>query len=374
MLGYRAAIFAFLDSRYGSVRKKKDSTIEEREQYEKLAEKFMKGKVVPLSDLKRFKDYLVEKKRPPHSISQGVTCVRIWFEHYGHELSSKDMRELKKHMPSQRTGVTREGELSPEIIRNIIDHTGDSRLKAVILLMLSSGIRVGELVQLNINDVDLKKNTVYISDLIAKTGVSRITFFSDEARDAISSYLNEREMYIERSKKFTPRLKKEFKESKKLFPITPDAIRTGLNATLKKAGLHEIDPRTDRANIHPHSFRKYFSSSLKLAKCPEDIVEYWMGHLNGVSSVYRVYNEKQLREQYKQFEFCLLVDYSYQAQKEMKSQLEEHNGIIKNLEKERDALKERLQQLEQTQDIKKKIEETDLYKKIMADVEQKLKK
>ena len=101
-LGYRAAIYSFLDSKYGSVRKKKDSTSEEREQYEKLAVKYMKGKVLPLADLKGYKDYLTTKQRPPHSISQGVTCVRIWLEHYEHELSSKDIRELKKYMPTEK--------------------------------------------------------------------------------------------------------------------------------------------------------------------------------------------------------------------------------------------------------------------------------
>lgn len=332
--GYRATIYVFLDSRYGSVRKQKDSTQEDRETYEKLAMKYMKGKVSPLTDLKKYKDYLSDIRRPPHSISQGVVCVRIWLEHYGHDLSSKDIRELKKYMPSQRHGVTREGELTPEVLRAVLNHTGDSRLKAAVLLMLSSGIRIGEMTKLTLQDVDLEKNTVYISDLIAKTGVSRMTFFTDECKDAINSYLKEYDVYIERATRLTPRLKKEYKNSSRLFPITTSVIRTSLIATLKRSGIYQTDSRTNRTNIHPHSLRKYFSSTLKLAGMPEDIVEYLMGHTTGLTMAYRTYSESQLREQYKKFEFSLHVDYSYTAQKELKSQMSDAEKEILALKQE----------------------------------------
>ena len=362
LLGYRAAIFAFIDSRYGVVRKKKDSTPEERMQYEKFAKKYLQGKVSPLVDLKGYKDYLTKLKRPPHSISQGVTCVRIWLEHYGHELSSKDMRELKKHMPSQRTGVTREGELSPDIVKTILSHTADTRLKAAILVMLTSGVRVGELAKLTIDDVDLKKNSIYISDMIAKSGVTRITFFTDEARDALVAYLKERDKYIAQAKKFTPRLGQQYQESDLLFPITTNVFRTTMNAALKKAGLHQIDKRTNRANVHPHSLRKYFSSTLKLAGMPEDICEVLMGHGTQISTAYRVYSDKQLREQYQKFSFCLDVNYAYTEQKELRSQLDE-------LKTENTTLLERLKQVEQGQTEQAIRERANLSEMIRAEVE-----
>ena len=362
LLGYRAAIYAFIDSRYGVVRKKKDSTLKERMQYEKLAKKYLEGKVSPLVDLKGYKDYLTKLKRPPHSISQGVTCVRIWLEHYDHELSSKDMRELKKHMPSQRTGVTREGELSPDIVKTILSHTADTRLKSAILLMLTSGIRVGELVKLTIDDVDLKKNSIYISDLIAKSGVTRTTFFTNEARDALVAYLKERDKYVAQAKKFTPRLGQRYQESDLLFPITTNVFRTTMNAALKKSGLHQIDKRTNRANVHPHSLRKYFSSTLKLAGMQEGIVENLMGHTTQLSAAYGIYSDAQLREQYQKFSFCLDVNYAYTEQKELRSQLDE-------LKTENTTLLERLKQVEQEQSEQAKREKADLSEMIRAEVQ-----
>jgi integrase len=331
-LGYRSSIFQFLDSRNEkNVRKGKDSTPEEQREYERLAAKYMKGKVIPLSDLKRFKDYLVDMKRPPHSISQSITCVRIWLEHYDFELSSKELKELKKHMPVQRHGVTREGELTPEVLQDVLSHTGDSRLKAAVLLMLTSGLRIGELIELTLDDIDMKRNMIYVSDLVAKTGVDRRTFFTGEAKEALTTYLKERDTYIKRSKTYTPRLKKEFKESKKVFATTTNVLRTGMINTLKKSGHHQSDPRTNRGRLHPHSLRKYFSSTLKLAGMQEDLVEYLMGHSTGLSNAYRTYSAKQLQEQYQKFEFALHVDYRFTEQKELRSQVEDAEAKIKEL-------------------------------------------
>jgi integrase len=374
-LGYRAAVYAFLDHRYGNVRKKKDSTPEEREQYEKLAAKYLKGKVNPLVDLKGYKNYLTSLKRPPHSISQGVTCVRIWLEHYEHGLNSKDMRELKKHLPSQRTGVTREGELSPEIIRSILAHTGDTRLRAAILVMTTSGIRVGELSGLTSRDVDLPKNTIHISDLVAKGGIQRTTFITDEAKEALAEYIKDRVGYINRAKRLTPNLKKQYRESEKLFPMTDKTIRNGLNGALKRAGLYETDSRTNRTTVHPHSFRKYFSSTLKLAGMPEDITEVLMGHSTQLSTAYRVYSDRQLKEKYDQYSHVLNIgDFGYGVRQELKSRMNGQDEEIKQLRREKEELKERLVMVEQAQATKQKIEETDLFKQVMAAVEAKLKK
>lgn len=369
-LGYRAAIYAFLDHRYGNVRKKKDSTPEEREQYEILAAKYLKGNVKPLVDLKGYKNYLTSLKRPPHSISQGVTCVRIWLEHYDYGLNSKDMRELKKHLPSQRTGITREGELSPEIIRSILAHTGDTRLRAAILVMTTSGIRVGELSGLTSRDVDLPKNTIHISDLIAKTGIQRTTFITDEAKEALAEYMKDRVGYINRAKRLTPNLKKQYRESDRLFPMTEQVIRNGLNGALKRAGLYETDSRTNRTTVHPHSFRKYFSSTLKLAGMPEDIAEVLMGHSTQLSTAYRVYSDRQLKEKYDQYSHVLNIgDYGYGVRQELKSRVTGQDEEIRQLRREKEELKDRLAAVEAGQTEQAQREKADLSEMIRKEVE-----
>jgi integrase len=351
MLGYRSAIFQFIDARFGNVRSGKDSTQEEKVKYEQLAKQYLTGEVLPLQDLKEFKEALVKNRRPPHSVSQCVTCVRIWLEHYDHVLSVKELRDLKKVMPRQRHGVTREDEVTPETIRTILAHTGDVRLKAMCLVMLSSGIRIGELIKLPLNDIDLKKRTIYISDEVAKTGVSRITFFTEEAGIVLQQYLNEREKYIKSAEYVTGAAQGKYRRNDTLaFPFHDNSIRKGFISTLKRAGLFRTDGRTKRTTIHPHLFRKFFNSELKMSGAPDDIVEALMGHEGYLASAYRRYSESQLHALYEKYSPALVVgqdDTVKRTVAEMAERLTEQTQIIRQLTTEKEDLRRRMANMEQ---------------------------
>ncbi|HOX34904.1 MAG TPA: site-specific integrase [Methanoregulaceae archaeon] len=348
-LGYRSSIFQFLDYKFGYARKGKDSTQEERAEYEKMAAKYLRCKIDLLTDLRGFKDHQFERKRPPHSISQNVACVRIWLEHYDHSLTSKELRELKKHLPRQRNGVTREDEVTPEMIRLILSHSRDTKIRAVVLLLLSSGIRIGELVKLTPNDVDLEKNTIYISDLISKTGESRITFFTDEAREALLHYLKFREKMVARAQDLTTNhIKKEYHKRSEIFPYTSDNIRERFNTCLKNAALKKVDLRTGRNTIHPHSFRKCFISWLKLAGCPDDVVEAMAGHTGYLSVSYRRYGEGALREQYQKYSSVLTIgDYGFEKRKQLEERVGGQADRLLALEREKEKLQAKLIEMEQ---------------------------
>ena len=68
------------------------------------------------------------------------------------------------------------------------------QIKALILLGSSSGMRAAELYQLTIDDIDLQNRIVSINHnpqngQTTKTKISRISFFTKEARQALSEYL-----------------------------------------------------------------------------------------------------------------------------------------------------------------------------------------
>jgi integrase/recombinase XerD len=68
------------------------------------------------------------------------------------------------------------------------------QIKALILLGMSSGARAEELYQLNIEDINLEKRILYINHnpkngQSTKTKMSRISFFNNEAKYALSKYL-----------------------------------------------------------------------------------------------------------------------------------------------------------------------------------------
>ena len=77
--GYRSSLYQFIDCHYGYVRKGKDSTPDERRQYERYAGEYLKNPDV-LNDLKKFKLWMIDNQRPPHSVSQNLASVRVGIE------------------------------------------------------------------------------------------------------------------------------------------------------------------------------------------------------------------------------------------------------------------------------------------------------
>ena len=69
------------------------------------------------------------------------------------------------------------------------------RFKAIIMLGATSGLRAEELYQLTIDDINIDERTVYINHnptngQSTKTKQSRVSFFNQETKEALSDYIN----------------------------------------------------------------------------------------------------------------------------------------------------------------------------------------
>jgi integrase/recombinase XerD len=71
---------------------------------------------------------------------------------------------------------------------SVIDHTRD---RAMILTLLRTGMRIGELLSLRVNDVDLTERTIKIYQG-EKNSIGRVVYLSDDACGALSLWLQER--------------------------------------------------------------------------------------------------------------------------------------------------------------------------------------
>jgi len=80
---------------------------------------------------------------------------------------------------------------TPDILRllSVIDRTRD---QAMILTLLRTGMRIGELLSLRVNDVDLAERTIKIYQG-EKNSVGRVVYLSDDAGQALRLWLQERE-------------------------------------------------------------------------------------------------------------------------------------------------------------------------------------
>jgi site-specific recombinase XerD len=66
------------------------------------------------------------------------------------------------------------------------------RDRALILLLLRTGMRIGELLNTRVSEINLKEQKIMIYEA-RKTGIGRVVYFSDDARQALQEWLQERD-------------------------------------------------------------------------------------------------------------------------------------------------------------------------------------
>jgi integrase len=305
-------------------------------------------------DIRNFLSAISSK--PPLSIRLMLAVVKSFLIENEVEFSQKFWRGINRKIKGTRAATMDEPPRIEEL-RSIIAHT-PIQGKALFLMLASSGMRIGETLQLKLNDVELNRDPARISlqREYTKTGNSRVTFMSSEAKEAVNEWMKVRSDYlvaaVAKSKK-RPQYKAEFAgkslKDDRLFPFDiPTAYYIWRNA-LKKSGFDKRDNGTKRSVFHPHVLRKFFRSQMAQL-IPVDVVEALMGHEEYLTDVYRRYTCVQLAEFYAKGESSVLIFGKGENVSELKENLKVVNRAIQtvtdDLETKNMRLEERVQSLQ----------------------------
>jgi len=260
-------------------------------------------------DIIKFAVNMNSKKIPPHTAKSYLASVKEYFGQCDIEFSSKQLKDIRNKSPKGGSR-TEEDDLTKDIIKQILQYT-DVRGRALFLTLISTGARIGEVLQLNLNDLNIKDGkiispTVLIRGQNTKTGEQRHTFLNKEAIKTIESYLQVREKLRETTLKRTTRSNSE-EYKNRLFPFSTATALLIFSFALKTAGLEKFSSSVNRRTFHIHMFRKYFSSQLSV-NCPREMVEEIMGHDGYLSSSYRRYTREQMYEYYQAAEHNLYIN------------------------------------------------------------------
>lgn len=148
--------------------------------------------------------------------------------------------------------------ISKEDLVHLKDYC-NKRNEAIIDLLHSSGMRISELVNLNIEDLDFFGDRVFIKR--GKGGDSRIAIMSTEARVHILEYLHSR----------TDKNKALFVSARKPFNrLKACGIRYMLKTLAKAAGVE--------SNIFPHRFRHTMITEASERGIPDSSIQIMAGH------------------------------------------------------------------------------------------------
>lgn len=162
-----------------------------------------------------------------------------------------------------------------EEIKQMFDAAQDFRVKIVISLLSSSGLRHGALPILKIRDLKkIEKYNLYQITAYRKSKKSKYyTFCSPECTTLIDSYLDYRKKQGEQLKGNSPLIREQFNTNDKLKVnnprhLTPIAIRYMINEVLIKYSSLRKKLKFDYENnrkqgrnstMLTHAFRKYFT-------------------------------------------------------------------------------------------------------------------
>ena len=172
---------------------------------ETILEPLLKNKINIYELFEGFISYLLETRvgMAPKSISFYVTAIRSYFAYYDIDVIPSKFRR-KVRMPK----IYREDEepIDSSDVRKLLLSCNNRRLKTLILVLASGGMRVGEALATRNMDLDLSVSPakVHIRKEYSKTRVARDVYISEEATDYLKQWLDWKYKNPDRERKFKP--------------------------------------------------------------------------------------------------------------------------------------------------------------------------
>ena len=186
------------------------------------------------------------------NIRRNLSSFFSWLEEEDYILKSP-MKRIHKI----KTKTVVKNVISDEGIEKLRDNCSSIRDLAMIDLLYSTGIRVGELVNLNIDDIDLdgRECVVY-----GKGDKERKVYFDAKAKVHLKDYIDCRT-----------------DDNNALF-VTLDAPHDRLKISGVEIRLRQLGRKLDLDRIHPHKFRRSMATRAIDKGMPIEQVQRILGH------------------------------------------------------------------------------------------------
>jgi site-specific recombinase XerD len=219
---------------------------------------------VPLehTDVDKIEDYidhLHQKRMQPASINLYLAIIRVFYNYLKYEekinLLNPVTANCRLRVPRPLPRALREDQVD-----QFFDVIKTRRDWAIFRLMLRCGLRVEEVANLSLGDIDLKQRRIMVVN--GKGGKDRVVYISDDAADGLIAYLKLRSHR---------RVKKVFLVEKgdyKGQPISVRGIQKRMEYYAKKTGL----------KISCHHLRHTMATQLLNADAQVESIQDLLGH------------------------------------------------------------------------------------------------
>lgn len=166
-------------------------------------------------------------------------------------------RRIRLQMPDRLPRA-----MDPQDLKKLLSVIEGSRDRTMILVLLRTGMRIGELLQTKIIDVHLNERRIEIYEA-QKNRLGRVVYLSDDAVTALKGWIKERSPWGDYL----------FPGQDKMEPMSYSTARSKFAGYLSKAAL-------EYKGYTPHSLRHTFATELLNAGMRLECLQVLLGHHN----------------------------------------------------------------------------------------------
>lgn len=210
------------------------------------------------------------------NVRRNISSFFSWLEEEDYILKSP-MRRIHKIKTKQQVKET----ISDEEIEQLRDNCNCPRDLAMIDLLYSTGIRVGELVNLNIADVDFEARECVV---FGKGDKERKVYFDAKAKIHLQEYLNART------------------DSNPALFVTLDSPFDRLKISGVEIRMRRLGRSLNMEKIHPHKFRRTMATRAIDKGMPIEQVQKLLGHSQiDTTMQYAIVNQTNVKTSHQKF-------------------------------------------------------------------------
>ena len=227
--------------------------------------------------------YLFDYKNENNSSKTTIDNIRRIFSSFFSWLEDEDyiIKNPVRRIHRVKTGRVVKEVLTDENLEVLRDKCKEIRDLAIVELLTSTGIRVGELVKLNIEDIDFNERECVV---FGKGESERVVYFDARTKIHLMKYLQSR---------------------------TDDnpALFVSLNNPYDRLGISGIETRLkdlgNKCNIdkvHPHKFRRTMATNAIDKGMPIEQVQKLLGHVQiDTTMQYAIVNQNNVKLAHRKF-------------------------------------------------------------------------
>ena len=272
-----------------SVKKHSDNTIISYQDDLKELASVLNNNIIDINeeDIKKYLNYLYDKSYSKNTISRKLSGVRSFYNYlYNHDII-KTNYFTDVHNPKKIRSLPHY--LKTSEIDKVLDNTNEvtlygERNKLIVELLYVTGLRVSELVNIKLKDIDKYNKSIKI---LGKGSKERIVYYEDNCSKLLDKYLNN--------------TRKELDKNSSEYLLL-NKFGNKLSTRMIRNILNDLTIGTSIEQIYPHMIRHTFATTMLNNGADLMTVKELLGHESiNTTSIYTHVTNEQIR---KVFDSC----------------------------------------------------------------------